>query len=188
MTLPSEQSTQLRTRYEAGLAHIRLAPQDAGWVHMIVGRPEKGKRQIVDVGELDVTNGLAGDNWKIRGSSRTTDGLAHPHTQLTIMNSRVIALIAGDKDRWPLAGNQVYVDLDLHKDNLPPGTQLVLGTAVIEVTDQPLTGCKKFSARFGVEAVKFVNSAIGKTLQLRGINSKVIRSGRFRTGDIIKKI
>ncbi|GJL65102.1 MAG: hypothetical protein NPIRA05_00730 [Nitrospirales bacterium] len=174
--------------FETDLDHIRQSPQNDGLLHMIVRRPEKGTREVLTSGALDVTAGLVGDNWKIRGSSRTKNGLAHPHTQITIMNSRVIALVAGNQHRWPLAGNQLYVDFDLSVDNVPPGTQLALGTAIIEVTDQPLTGCKKFSTRFGLEAVKLVNSPIGKILQLRGINTKVVRSGTIRTGNIVKKM
>jgi len=176
------------SNFEATLEHIRQSPQNDGLLHMIVRRPEKGTREVLTSGELDIATGLVGDNWKIRESSRTKDGLAHPHTQLTIMNIRVVTLVAGDQQRWPLAGNQLFVDVDLGADNVPPGTQLALGTAIIEVTEQPLTACKKFSARFGVESSKFVNSSIGKSLQLRGNNTKVVLSGTIRTGDIIKKI
>ena len=142
----------------------------------------------MEVGELDLVAGLVGDNWRTRGSSRTTDGSAHPDMQLNIMNSRVIALVAQEKDRWPLAGDQLFIDLDLSVDNVPPGTQLALGSAVLEVTDQPHTGCKKFVARFGPDALKFISSPVGKQLQLRGINVKVIHPGVIRVGDVAKKI
>jgi MOSC domain-containing protein YiiM len=108
--------------------------------------------------------------------------------QLNIMNSRVIALVAQEKDRWPLAGDQLYIDLDLSADNVPPGTQLALGSAVIEVTDQPHTGCKKFVARFGLDALQWVSSPVGKQLQLRGINAKVIHPGVIQVGEVVKKI
>ncbi|MCX6048050.1 MAG: MOSC domain-containing protein, partial [Chloroflexi bacterium] len=120
--------------------------------------------------------------------SRTTDGSSHPDMQLNIMNSRVIALVAQDKDRWALAGDQLFIDLDLSEDNLPPGTQLALGSAVIEVTNQPHTGCAKFVARFGLDAMKFVNSAEQKQLHLRGINAKVVQPGTIRVGDRAKKL
>lgn len=178
----------MMNEFKSGLDHIRRSPKNNGLLHMIVRRPEKGTREVLTSGELDLTTGLVGDNWKTRGSSRTKDGLSHPHTQITIMNTRVITLVAGDQHRWALAGNQLYMDLALGTDNIPPGTQLALGTAIIEVTDQPLTACKKFSTRFGVESSKFVNSSVGKILQLRGINAKVIRPGTIRTGDIVKKI
>ena len=108
--------------------------------------------------------------------------------QLNIMNARVIALVAQKKARWALAGDQLYMDLDLSAENVPPGTRLSLGEAVIEVTDQPHTGCKKFAARFGLDALKFISSPIGKQLQLRGINAKVVRSGAIRVGDTVKKV
>lgn len=173
---------------DAGLPHIRQSPKDHGIVDLIVRRPRTDERETLMRGELDVAAGLIGDNWASRGSRSTADGSADPDMQLNIMNSRVVALVANVQDRWPLAGDQIYVDLDLSKENLPAGTQLRLGTAIIEVTSPPHTGCKKFVARFGLEAVKFVNSGIGKKLCLRGINAKVIESGAFEVGDAIRKL
>ncbi len=173
---------------EAGLDEIRMSPPNEGVLELIVRRPQIGAREVLEVGELDLVAGLVGDNWRTRGSSRTTDGSAHPDMQLNIMNARVIALLAQEKDRWPLAGDQLFIDLDLSADNVPPRTQLALGSAVIAVTDQPHTGCKKFVARFGLDALKFVSSPVEKQLQLRGINTKVIHPGVIRVGDVVKKI
>ena len=131
-------------------------------------------------GLLDLSEGLVGDNWKTRGSRRTADGSAHPDMQLNVMNARVIALLAQGVERWALAGDQLYIDLDLSFENLPPGTRLALGSAVIEVTGQPHTGCDKFLSRFGVDALKFVNSETGKALRLRGLNAKVVQAGVIR--------
>jgi MOSC domain-containing protein YiiM len=108
--------------------------------------------------------------------------------QLNVMNARVIALVAGEKGRWPLAGDQLFIDMDVSQENLPPGTRLALGSAVIEVTDQPHTGCKKFAARFGLDALKLVNSPVGRQLQLRGVNAKVAQPGVIRVGDLVKKL
>lgn len=173
---------------EAGLEDIRQSPTDAGVLALIVRRPQVEAREVLEVGELDLFEGLVGDNWKTRGSSQTADGAAHPDMQLNIMNARVIALLAQKKERWALAGDQLYMDLDLSAENVPPGTRLSLGEAVIEVTDQPHTGCKKFAARFGLDALKFISSPVGKQLQLRGINAKVIRSGAIRIGDTVEKV
>ena len=173
---------------EAGLERIQDSPKDLGPVEMIVRRPETDQRETLQRAELDVSEGLIGDNWRRRGNSRTADGSAHPEMQLNIMNSRVIDLVAGSKDRWPLAGDQIYVDLDLSKENLPAGTRLQLGTAIIEVTAIPHTGCKKFVERFGLEAMKFVNSGLGKTLCLRGINARVLQPGTFEVGDVVRKL
>jgi hypothetical protein len=176
------------TELEAGLDAIRQSPSDAGVLELIVRRPQMGAREVLDIAELHRVEGLVGDNWRARGSSRTADGSAHPDMQLNIMNVRVIALVAQEKDRWPLAGDQLYIDLDLSADNVPPGTQLALGSAVIEVTDQPHTGCKKFVARFGLDALQWVSSPVGKQLQLRGINAKVVHPGVIQVGDVVKKI
>lgn len=173
---------------EAGLDDIRQSPKEAGRLALIVRRPQVEERESLLEGELDLAEGLVGDNWRTRGSSMTPDGSAHPDMQLNIMNARVIALLAQDAGRWPLAGDQLFLDLDLSADNLPPGTQLALGSAIIEITDQPHRGCAKFSARFGPDALKFVNSAVGRQLQLRGVNARVVQPGMIRVGDVASKI
>jgi hypothetical protein len=173
---------------EAGLDTIRQAPKNEGVIRLIVRRPQVDAREVLEEGELDPVEGLVGDSWKVRGSSRTPDGSSHPDMQLNVMNARVIALLAREKDRWPLAGDQLFIDFDVSSENLPPGTRLALGSAVIEVTDQPHTGCKKFAARFGLDAVKFVNSPVGRQLQLRGVNAKVAQPGVIRVGDLVKKL
>ena len=173
---------------QAGLASIRQSPKETGVLQLIVRRPKIGAREILQEGQLDLTDGLAGDNWRTRGSFLTKDGASHPDMQLNVMNSRVIALVAQSHDRWALAGDQLFVDLDLSAENLPPETQLVVGSAVIEVTRQPHTGCAKFVERFGLDAVKFVNSDEGKRLHLRGINARVIEPGVIRVGDMVRKV
>lgn len=173
---------------EAGLDEIRRSPSDEGTLELIVCRPQVNERRVLTEGELHPLEGLIGDNWRGRGSSRTSDGSAHPEMQLNVMNSRVIALLAQTEDRQPLAGDQLYLDLDLSEGNLFAGSRLALGTAVIEVTAQRHTGCKKFVERFGLEAIKFVNSGIGRQLRLRGINAKVIKGGVIRVGQVAKKL
>jgi MOSC domain-containing protein YiiM len=172
----------------AGLQDIRQSPKDNGKLQFIIRRPNEGERDVLAEANLCLVNGLVGDNWKTRGSTATPDGTAHPERQLNIMNARAIALIARTRDRWPLAGDQLYLDLDLSSDNLPSGTRLSIGDAIIEVTAEPHNGCHKFKARFGRDAVMFVNSLVGKQLHLRGINAKVIRPGTIRVGDVVKKI
>ncbi len=173
---------------EAGLDHIRQSPKDVGVLKLISRRPNTDEREVLPEGHLDPAHGLMGDNWKARGSRSAADGMANPEMQLNVMNARVIGLIAPDKTRWALAGDQLFVDFDLSEANVPPGTRLAIGSAVIEVTAPPHLGCKKFSARFGPDAVKFVNSPEGKQLHLRGVNAKVIQAGAIRAGDDVRKI
>ena len=173
---------------EAGLDNIRQSPQDAGVLRLIVRRPRVNEREVLEAAELDPVQGLVGDSWGVRGSSHTSDGSAHLDMQLNIMNARAIALVAQTQERWPLAGDQLFIDLDLSADNLPPGTRLAIGSAIIEVTAEPHLGCKKFWARFGSGAVQFVNSPLRRKLHLRGINARVVQPGVVRIGDAARKI
>ena len=172
---------------EKGMDHIRQSPKENGLLKMIVRRPTVDEREVISEGELNILVGLVGDTWKSRGSSHTADGSANIDSQITVMNARAIALLAQDEERWPLAGDQLYIDMDLSDDNIPPGTLLAIGSAIIEVSPQPHSGCKKFSSRFGVEAMKFVNSPEGKRLHLRGINTRVIQAGVICVGDVVRK-
>jgi hypothetical protein len=165
----------------AGLEHVRSSPADQGTLELIVRRPAEGLREVLDQGELDLEVGLVGDRWQL-GSSPTND------SQLTLINARLAQLVAGGRERWPLAGDQLYVDLDLSVENLPAGTHLAVGEAVLELTEVPHTGCAKFSARFGTEALKFVNKSPGRELRLRGANARVVTPGTVRVGDAVTKL
>ena len=173
---------------EAALDHLRQAPKNDGVLQLIVRRPQTDEREVIEEAELDPVLGLIGDNWHVRGSRRTPDGSAHPDMQINIMNARVTALVAQEKDRWSLAGDQFYLDMDLSKENLPAGSRISLGSAVLEVSPLPHTGCHKFVSRFGLDAMKFVNSEVGKQLCLRGINAKVIQGGVVKVGSTARKI
>jgi hypothetical protein len=176
------------SRLEEGLEHVRNSPTDVGRVELIVRRPAVDEREVLDEGILDLVEGLVGDTWKMRGSSRTTDGSAHPDMQLNVINARLSSLVAVDAERRALAGDQLHLDLDLSQANLPPGTRLALGSAVIEVTEIPHAGCAKFRDRFGADALRFVNSPTARDLRLRGLNAKVVVAGTVRQGDDVRKL
>jgi MOSC domain-containing protein YiiM len=165
---------------EAGIGEIRRSPGDVGTVELIVRRPAENEREMLGEARLDTGEGLVGDGWLAR------DG--DVWRQVTVMNARSVALLAGSRDRWPLAGDQLYVDFDLSAENLPPGARVEVGTAILEVSDKPHRGCKKFSARYGLDALRFVNSRTGYALNLRGINTRVVRSGVVRPGDSVRKL
>jgi hypothetical protein len=162
---------------EAGLPAIQAAPRERGVLEMIVCRPRPGEREVLEAAELRVGVGLVGDRW----------GRATPRRgeELTLMGSRTVALLAQSRPRWPLAGDQLYVDFDLSADHVPPGTRLAIGSAVIEVSAEPHTGCKKFRERYGPDALRFVGSPLGTALQLRGINARVAVPGAVRVGDAV---
>ena len=172
----------------AAVDTVRQAPADNGTVALVVRRPEVNSREVLDEGYFEEAAGLAGDTWRMRRSGRTVDGSAHPDMQLTLMGVRAIGAISPDQSRWPLAGDQLFVDLDLTYANVPPGTRLQIGETVLEVTEQLHTGCGKFVERFGLDAMKWVNSPEGRELNLRGIYAKVVTPGRIRPGDAISKL
>lgn len=175
------------TDLEAEWSGRPAAPTDVGTVDLIVARPANGERAVLEQGELVVGEGLVGDNYVARGNDRTPDGAAHPEAQLNVMGSAAIDLVSGgDRSLWPLAGDQFFVDLDLSVANLPAGTRLAIGNAVIEVAQKPHTGCAKFSERFGIDAARWVNQE--RDERRRGLNAMVIQAGAVRTGDAIRKL
>ena len=172
----------------AGFGHVLQSPKDNGPLVKIVRRPDVSQREVSAAGELDADLGLVGDNWKVRANPTTPDGKADPVAQVTVMNARFLSLIAQSEERWELSGDQLLIDLDLSIENLPPGTRLRVGSAVIEVSKKPHTGCAKFAARFGQDALRFVSTPEGRALRLRGANAKVVQSGAVRVGDEAVKL
>ena len=171
-----------------GLDEIRRAPSDTGTVELIALRPSDGERRVVDTADVDLALGVVGDNWSTRPNRHTPDRRPDPKAQVTLMGARAAALFAGPQERWALAGDQLYVDFDLSETNVPPGTRLGIGSAILEVTDEPHNGCAKFRRRFGEDALRLVNSPEGKQLHLRGINARVVQAGLVRRGDTIRRL
>lgn len=166
----------------ADLDHIRAAPRNEGALELIATRPAVGERDVLEEAELDVEHGVIGDSWSHRGKR------PNPKAQVAIMSARAAAMIAGEREHWALAGDQLYIDLDLSAANLPPGTRLSIGTAVLEVSDLPHLGCGKFTARYGADAHDLVNSPEGIALNLRGINTRIVQGGTVRRGDTVRKL
>lgn len=176
------------TELEVGLAAAGRSPADKGRLEMIVCRPQDEQRQVLDQAQLDPDEGLVGDNWRARGSRSTEDGSAHPGMQIALMNSRIIDLLASDRARWPLAGDQLFVDIDISPDNMPVGQRFTIGDALLEISDIPHTGCSKFTERFGGDAIRFVNSPEGRAARRRGVYARVVKAGGIQAGDKITKV
>jgi len=173
---------------EAGLDDVRRSPDDKGVVELIVRRPAEDERELLDEAVLSSEDGLSGDTWRSRVEQRTNDLSSEAGKQITIMNSRAAALVAVHLDRRALAGDQLFVDLDLSIDNLPAGSQLQVGSAVVEISAHPHLGCAKFASRFGQDALRLVNSPVGRQLRLRGLNARVVTGGTVRVGDKASKL
>jgi MOSC domain-containing protein YiiM len=171
----------------AGLPMLHLSPVDNGHLTLIVARPQEDERKVVETAVLTRAAGLEGDTWQERHSRHSPDGLADPNRQITLVSSRAMHLICPDQTRWPMAGDQLYVDMDLSPENLAPGQRLKVGTAVLEITAAEHRGCRKYAQRFGHDALKFVNQD-GWPLRLRGIYARVVQDGAVTAGDTIEKI
>lgn len=169
---------------------LRAAPSDVGTLTLVVRRPEVLGREVLEEGHLDPQDGLVGDNWLARATSRAVAEGRHLDAQLNVMGSRMVGLLAEDDEGRAQAGDQLFLDLDLSHANLPTGTRLALGEdgAVIEVTAKPHNGCAKFVARYGRDAMEFVNSGLGKELRLRGLAARVVAAGVVRPGDVVRKL
>jgi MOSC domain-containing protein YiiM len=173
---------------EEGIDQVRGAPGDQGRLELIVRRPQVEAREVLSEATLDEAEGLVGDTWREREAGKNPGGVISLDEQITIMNARAAELVAGHPDRWPLAGDQLFVDFDISEANLPIGSRVALGSAVIEISFKPHTGCQKFSARFGADALRFVNSPVGRELRLRGANAWVVVPGTVRVGDVVRKL
>ena len=176
-----------RAELQAGLPHIRESPKDDGVLEAIVVRPAPGERLDVENREISLAGGVRGDHWAKGCWMSTEDGRPHPDVQICIMNARCLALVAGARARWPLAGDNLIIDLDLSPENLPPGQRLRIGDATIEITAVPHGGCKAFAERYGQSAVVFVNGPKGRALRLRGVYARVLEDGRVTVGDRVIK-
>jgi len=171
-----------------GLAEVCLAPKDVGTLQLIVARPQSEQRLALESAELSPEHGLLGDRWRATSWLRLPDDSPDPAVQITLMNARCIQLVAGDREFWPLAGDNLFVDFDLSQENLPVGSRLTIGGAVLEIAEPPHNGCAKFKRRFGLPALAFVNSQQGKALRLRGVHARVVQAGPIAVGDPIRVV
>jgi MOSC domain-containing protein YiiM len=184
----SDPTYQAAVQLAAGLPSILESPKDGGTVRLIVSRPKRGQRRLLSEAEVSSDEGVHGDHWAATTSHRLDDGRPDRRSQIALINSRCLELLAGGDERMSLAGDNLVVDLDLSFDNLPVGQRLQLGEAEIEITDRAHLGCRKFRDRYGPDALAFVNSDRGKFLRLRGVYARVVHGGLIHRGDTIRKV
>jgi hypothetical protein len=163
---------------EPHLDHLAASPKDVGVLELVVCRPARHTRRILDEGMLDAQLGLVGDSWSARAEESV-----RPDIQVSLINARMVALLSSDPERQALCGDQLYVDLDLSVENLPAGSRVKVGDAVVEISSTPHLGCGIFLHHFGREATRFVNSREGRRLRLRGAKGRVVTGGAVSTGD-----
>jgi hypothetical protein len=177
-----------RRDFDRSLPDIDAAPADLGRLERIVRRPAVNERELLATAQLDPVVGLVGDDWQARGSKAMPDGSADPEAQLTVISTRVLRALEPDESRWPVAGDQLYVDLDLRVDTLPAGSRLAIGDAIIEISAKPHTGCDKFAARFGIDALAWISTPVGKAHRMRGLNARIVEGGTIAVGDVIRRV
>jgi MOSC domain-containing protein YiiM len=173
---------------EAGLSHVLASPKDQGELKAIVVRPEVNQRERLAAARLSPEGGVEGDRWATSTTLRRADGSPDPRTQVSLMNARILQLIANADDRMALAGDNLIVDLDLSEGNLSVGQKLAIGEVTLQITDVPHTGCDKFADRFGTDAVRYVNAPATKPLHLRGLYAQVLTAGTLRVGQVVRKV
>ena len=174
---------------EADMEYILSSPGEEGILRLIVTRPNVDERQVLEEAEMNTETGLEGDSWKTRAEIKAENtGEFSTVNQINVMNARAAEAVAGEIRHWKLAGDQLYVDFDISTRNLPAGSLLAIGSAVLRISEKPHTGCGKFKSRFGSDALKFVNSEEGRKNRLRGLNASVFKGGRIRTGDKVFKL
>jgi hypothetical protein len=167
---------ELETLWQAGPAD----PREGGAVRLIVVRTGGGAHETPARGELSPEGGLAGDRWAVDDRELSC--------QVTVMSARVAELLGAGEQPLHAAGDNFLVDLDLSEEALPVGARLRLGAALLEVTAEPHLGCKKFSERFGPEALRWVNYKPNRARRLRGVNCRVIEGGIVAVGDPVDPV
>lgn len=174
---------------DAATEHVLASPKEKSVLQIIVVRPKANERQTLERAELSPSGGIAGDRWSVDHWEHLPDGSPHPQSQVSLMNYRVLELIAGNSAAMPLAGDNLIFDLDLSEENLPAGSRLNIGSQVIlELTAVPHTGCGKFQKRYGKAAREFVNGDLGSKHSLRGRMATIVQAGTIAVGDRIEKV
>jgi hypothetical protein len=164
---------------EASFQALPPAGIGRGQLHLIVVRTGGGAHTTPAQVAISPKRGLDGDRWS-KTPKREVDG------QVSLMDARVASLlVGGERDRLHLPGDNFHVDLDLGEAALPVGSQLRLGTALLEITALPHAGCAKFRARFGDDALRWVNHRSFRARRLRGVFCRILEGGVASLGDAI---
>lgn len=173
---------------QAKLSWATSAPRDNAPISTLCVRPAEGDRQFVERIDFSVTEGVVGDRWIRKTWMRLPDGRPDPRIQVCLLGQRVLELVRIDPYRMPYPGDNIVADLDFSETNLPSGQLLRVGTATLEVSDIFNTACSKWRARYGDDALRWINLPDNLPHRLRGVLCRVVASGYATIKDRIVKV
>lgn len=177
-----------RAECDAALTHILDAPKVSAPIDMLCFRPDYGVRSFPDRIQVSVARGIEGERWLRDPWLKLPDGRPDPRIQISVLPKRVADLCWRNRDVSPHPGDTLIADLDMTSANMPVGTRLQVGSAVIEVSDVFNNGCAKWYAQYGADSVKWINHRPHRPLRLRGILCRVVVDGEIRKSDLIEKL
>jgi hypothetical protein len=172
----------------AALPFVMAAPADNAPVRQLCFRPDRHARSFPDQLALTRAAGIPGDRWLAEPWLRLPDGAPDPDIQVSILPARVLDLIWKPGDTAPHPGDPIIADMDLSLANLPPGTLVQAGSAVLRVSALFNDGCVKWKARYGADAKDWITAPGHPALRLRGILCAVVQDGAVRIGDRLQKL
>lgn len=170
-----------RAVLDAALPFVLAAPRDDAPIALLCTRPALGQRAFPASIRLTKAEGIPGERWLTQSWLRLPDGRPDPRNQVSLLPSRVMDIAWQNRDTAPHPGDPIVADLDMTEANLPVGTLIGVGSAVLRVSDVPNLGCVKWKVRYGSDALAWV--AADPALRLRGVLCSVEQDGEVTLND-----
>lgn len=172
----------------AALPYVCAAPKTATTIDSLCFRPARNQREFPAELQLSRAEGIRGERWLTEPWLRLPDGSPDPNIQVSILPLRVLNLVWTDRENTPHPGDTIIADLDTSLTNLPPGSLLQAGTAILRVSDEFNEGCVKWKVRYGQAAKDWITAPGHPQLRLRGVLCAVEQDGFIRAGDALTKL